>query len=69
MKRAWGAAFAYGCLHTNAKADTIRVGTFNIRNLADRYEERKPLMQEAIRGFSCDILGLQVNKNLLGLYN
>jgi len=65
MKRAWGVAFGHRYLHANAKTDSIRVGTFNIRNLADRYEERKPLMQRAIRSFSCDILGLQeVNWNI-----
>ncbi len=37
----------------------LRVATFNIRNITDRYEERAPLLAEAFRAINADIIGLQ----------
>ena len=38
---------------------TLRVATFNIRNINDRYEERRPLLLEAFAAIDPDIIGLQ----------
>ena len=37
----------------------LRVGTFNILNTSCRYEERRPLIQDAIHRLNSDIIGLQ----------
>lgn len=37
----------------------LRVATFNIRNINDRYEERKPLLGAAFASLAADIVGLQ----------
>ena len=37
----------------------LRVATFNIRNITDRYEERKPLLGAAFAEINADIIGLQ----------
>lgn len=37
----------------------IRLATFNIRNVNDRYEERKPLLGAAFAAIDADIIGLQ----------
>lgn len=37
----------------------LRVATFNIRNITDRYEERKPLLGAAFAEIAPDIVGLQ----------
>lgn len=37
----------------------LRLATFNIRNINDRYEERKPLLGEAFAAIAPDIIGLQ----------
>lgn len=37
----------------------LRVATFNIRNVNDRYEERKPLLGEAFCEIDAHIIGLQ----------
>lgn len=37
----------------------LRVATFNIRNLRDRYAERWPLLREAFLGLDAGIVGLQ----------
>ena len=37
----------------------IRLATFNIRNVNDRYEERKPLLGAAFAAIAADIIGLQ----------
>jgi endonuclease/exonuclease/phosphatase family metal-dependent hydrolase len=37
----------------------IRLATFNIRNVTDRYEERKPLLGAAFAEIDADIIGLQ----------
>ena len=37
----------------------IRLATFNIRNINDRYTERKPLLGEAFAALDADICGLQ----------
>lgn len=37
----------------------LRVATFNIRNVTDRYEERKPLLAEAFSEIDAHIIGLQ----------
>ena len=38
---------------------TLRIATFNIRNINDRYEERRPLLLEAFAAIDPDIIGLQ----------
>jgi len=38
---------------------TINIGTYNIRNITDRYEERKDNLRNVIESMNCDILGLQ----------
>jgi endonuclease/exonuclease/phosphatase family metal-dependent hydrolase len=35
------------------------VATFNIRNISDRYDERRPLLEQAFREINADIAGLQ----------
>ncbi len=37
----------------------VRLATFNIRNVTDRYEERKPLLGAAFAAIAADIIGLQ----------
>lgn len=37
----------------------LAIATFNLRNINDRYEERKPLMGAAFASFEADIVGLQ----------
>lgn len=37
----------------------IRLATFNIRNVTDRYEERQPLLGQAFAEIDADIIGLQ----------
>ena len=37
----------------------LRLATFNIRNINDRYEERKPLLGAAFAEIEADIIGLQ----------
>ena len=37
----------------------LRLATFNIRNVTDRYEERKPLLGTAFAEIAADIIGLQ----------
>lgn len=37
----------------------IRLATFNIRNVTDRYDERKPLLGAAFAAINADIIGLQ----------
>lgn len=37
----------------------LRLATFNIRNVTDRYDERKPLLGAAFAAISADIIGLQ----------
>lgn len=37
----------------------LRIATFNIRNINDRYEERKPLLGAAFAELNADIIGLQ----------
>jgi len=37
----------------------LNIGTYNIRNVTDRYEERKEALKETIEKMDCDILGLQ----------
>lgn len=37
----------------------LRVATFNIRNITDRYEERRPLLGEAFESINADVIGLQ----------
>lgn len=37
----------------------LRVATFNIRNITDRYEERKPLLGAAFAALDADVVGLQ----------
>lgn len=37
----------------------LRVATFNIRNVNDRYEERKPLLGAAFGQIDADVIGLQ----------
>ncbi len=37
----------------------LRVATYNIRNITDRYEERKPLLGAAFAEIDADIIGLQ----------
>ncbi|GMV85962.1 MAG: hypothetical protein AMXMBFR80_18170 [Dehalococcoidia bacterium] len=37
----------------------LRLATFNIRNVTDRYEERKPLLGAAFAAINADIIGLQ----------
>ena len=37
----------------------LRLATFNIRNVTDRYEERKPLLGAAFAEIAADIIGLQ----------
>lgn len=37
----------------------LRLATFNIRNVTDRYEERKPLLGAAFAEIEADIIGLQ----------
>lgn len=37
----------------------LRVATFNIRNITDRYDERKPLLGAAFAGIDADIVGIQ----------
>lgn len=37
----------------------LRLATFNIRNINDRYEERKPLLGAAFAELDADIIGLQ----------
>ena len=43
----------------NSSTSKLRLCTFNIRNTADRYEERKPLLKSVIAKFDFDILALQ----------
>lgn len=38
---------------------SLRVATFNIRNITDRYEERRPLLAAAFAEINADIIGLQ----------
>ena len=38
---------------------TLRIATFNIRNITDRYEERRPLLGAAFAGINADVIGLQ----------
>jgi endonuclease/exonuclease/phosphatase family metal-dependent hydrolase len=37
----------------------LRVATFNIRNVTDRYDEREPLLGAAFAAIEADIIGLQ----------
>lgn len=37
----------------------LRLATFNIRNVTDRYDERRPLLGAAFAGLEGDIVGLQ----------
>ncbi|MCC6381956.1 MAG: endonuclease/exonuclease/phosphatase family protein [Dehalococcoidia bacterium] len=37
----------------------LRIATFNIRNVNDRYDERKPLLVAAFGGFAADVAALQ----------
>ena len=37
----------------------LRIATFNIRNINDRYEERKPLLGAAFVEIDADVIGLQ----------
>lgn len=37
----------------------LRVASFNLRNIEDRYEERKPLLMEAFAAMDAEIAGLQ----------
>jgi endonuclease/exonuclease/phosphatase family metal-dependent hydrolase len=37
----------------------LRLATFNIRNITDRYSERKPLLGAAFAAINADIIGLQ----------
>ena len=37
----------------------LRLATFNIRNINDRYEERKPLLGRACAALAADVIGLQ----------
>lgn len=37
----------------------LRLATYNIRNITDRYDERKPLLGAAFAGLDADIVGLQ----------
>lgn len=37
----------------------LSVATFNIRNVTDRYEERKPLLGAAFAAINADLIGLQ----------
>lgn len=37
----------------------LRLATFNIRNITDRYDERKPLLGAAFAELDADIIGLQ----------
>ncbi len=37
----------------------LRLATFNIRNVTDRYEERRPLLGAAFADLAADIIGLQ----------
>lgn len=37
----------------------LRVATFNLRNIEDRYDERKPLLAEAFAAMDAEIAGLQ----------
>ncbi|HMO53932.1 MAG TPA: hypothetical protein PJ994_05465, partial [Tepidiformaceae bacterium] len=37
----------------------LRLATFNIRNITDRYPERKPLLGAAFKAIEPDIVGLQ----------
>lgn len=37
----------------------LRLATFNIRNITDRYEERRPLLAAAFAEINADVIGLQ----------
>ena len=37
----------------------LKIATFNIRNITDRYDERRPLLAAAFREINADIIGLQ----------
>lgn len=37
----------------------LRIATFNIRNITDRYEERRPLLAAAFAAINADVIGLQ----------
>jgi len=37
----------------------LRIATFNIRNITDRYDERKPLLGAAFAELDADVIGLQ----------
>lgn len=40
-------------------AETLRVGTLNLRNTSDRWRQRWPLMRDQLIGLQPDVLGLQ----------
>jgi len=41
------------------QARRIKIATYNILNMKDRYVEREPLLKATIRGIGADILSLQ----------
>lgn len=43
----------------NEQAISLRLGTYNIRNITDHYEKRLPLLKKTVDLMKCDIIGLQ----------